>query len=71
MRVVREDFQNHVTWSYAECGAFAGVSVGTICKWVSAGKRYGKKVTRLPIAFRRGPFRIDALVFQKYLRKEI
>ncbi len=62
MRMVRADYRKHTMWSYAECADFSGITVGTICKWVSSGN--------LPVAFRRGPFRIDALAFQKYLRKE-
>ena len=71
MRTVRKDYRTHTLWSYAECADFAGVTVATISKWVSAKMRYGKKVAPLPVASRRGPFRIDGLVFQKYLRKEI
>lgn len=63
MFVIREDYHKYTMLSYKEAANYAGVSVATICKWVSSG--------RLPVAYRRGTFRIDFLVLKKFLRKEI
>lgn len=71
MTVIREDYRKYTVWSYAEFADLAGVSVGTVCKWVSAKSRNGRKITPLPVLNRRGPFRLDALICLKYLRKEI
>ena len=62
-RVFREDYRNHGIISYAEAADYAGVSVGTIRRWVS------KKKGPLPVIRRAGALRIALLDLDKFLRK--
>ena len=62
-RTVRPDYRRQARLSYAEAALIAGVSVQTIQSWVY------KRRNPLPRCAARGPYRIDALDLDKYLRK--
>jgi excisionase family DNA binding protein len=61
MRLIRPDYHKKAILTYAEVAEMGGVTVGTVCKWVSAGK--------LPLERTVGAFRIDNMTAQKFLRK--
>lgn len=61
--LVRDDYHKQVKITYAEAALIAGVSVKTICKWVC--KKF------IPLAAKKGPYRIDRLDLEKYLRTGI
>lgn len=68
--VVREDYHKHTKISYAEAALIAGVKVSTIQGWVCGGKRNSHKTKGvLPLCAKRGPFRIDRMDLEKFLRR--
>lgn len=62
MRLVRENYREKsvVTLTYAEVADMAGVTVGTVAKWISKGL--------LPVVRKVGPYRIDKMAAQEFLR---
>ena len=60
---IREDYCKQTKLSYGEAALIAGVSVQTIESWVY------KRQNPLPRCALRGPYRIDALDLDMYLRK--
>lgn len=60
---VRPDYHKQTRISYAEAALIAGVSLQTILSWVY------RRRNPLPRCAARGPYRIDALDLDKFLRK--
>lgn len=66
-RVLRDDYRKHGIISYAEAADYSGVEVNTIKDWINNRKRGRGAV--LPVARRTGPYRIDLLELDKFLRR--
>jgi predicted site-specific integrase-resolvase len=58
--LVRPDYHRQPILTYAEAALIAGVKAITLQTWVYTGK--------LSMCRRHGPYRIDALELEKYLR---
>lgn len=60
--ILRPDYYKKPILTYAEAADRAGVTVGTIQKWLC------RRINPLPKCAVRGPYRIDRMVLEQYLR---